>query len=205
MPSTTDNIQRIARFLLLGPRPFTINLIGELIQVPQPSVYEITRWLKYHRAIVQEGGYWVPDAHRLLGLVASTRRGDVVPARTLSTDGDAVRVHQILDRHQVRHAFGYLTAANLHLYYQPEPRIQLLVPSNQVTTARRALPEGDRPVEIYARDLEHTGTQVLADGLPATDLLETAIDVRAHPDGGPHADILLQALARPGPGGRAHG
>lgn len=193
MPPVSANLETIARFLLRHEE-FTISDLADRLGVPQASVYEVTRWLRYHRALFLGEGRWVTDVPRLLDLLAATRLRDVVPARTLSTRLDLAGLHKALTAADIPYAFGYLTAANLHLYYQPEPRVFMFVQRGQATSARRLLPDGERPLQLFERDLTRPEPATASNGLRMTDLFETAVDVRAHPDGGPHANLLQQTF-----------
>lgn len=195
MPLASDNLYRVARFFLTNPDPCTLSTIAERTGVPRSSLTQLVRWLRYHRAVRARDGQYTADPGRMLDLLASARRPDVVPARTLTTDHDEAELSHVLDGVGVDHVLAYLTAANLHLFYQPERRIMVAVERGQATQARRVLTDGDQPVEIFERDMSHVHATTDPEGRRFTDLIETAIDVRAHPDGGPYATLLEEALA----------
>lgn len=195
-----DSTYRLSR--LLASRKRWDKLINAIHQarpkIPQSQAYRITQWLTFHAALVEGAPGYTVDVRRLLDTLAGVRRANLTPSRVLTTVPDPRRVTQALAEAKVRHAWGFATAANLHAFFEPLERLQLYVEAWDASGLDRPrlealLPRGAAPIEVYDDKVQELHLTEIA-RLPATELFETAIDVRAHPRAGAYADLLQRAI-----------
>ncbi len=194
----SDSAYVICRRLLIPPAPRTIVDVVEGLKPPMPqaSAYRIVRWMKYHGAVQDRRPGYSIDLRRMLDLLAATRISNLLPSRTTTTKLDPRALHERLAKEGLDHVFAFSTAANLTAYFEPLEAFQLYVPKGASRQLADLAGRGRFSVEIFEEDLGRLPRQTSADGLPITELLRTAIDVRAHPRGGSYATVLQDALAR---------
>lgn len=159
----------------------------------------ITPWLNYlefFRATRGQGGDIHVSEDRLLATIANYRAGNLRPARPRSVQTEPGEIHDQLDDAGVPHAFGMFTAANRWAFYEPHRDIHLYVPRSDRSTAREALErlrqersEGEGRLQVFHETIEGVATQD-RENLPVTTPFQTVVDLRAHPEGGAHADFL---------------
>lgn len=194
----TETAYKVSRRLLTPPRSTNIMQVARSLQppVPQATAYKIVRWMKYHGAVSErENGYSV-DLRRMLDLLAATRISTLLPNRVSKTHLDVEAFHKRLKEAQLDHIFAFATAANLTAYFEPLETIQVYVPTGASRKIADLAGKGDITVEVFEERLHTIPRRESSDGLPITELLRTAIDVRAHPRGGAYATILEDALSK---------
>lgn len=194
----TETAYAVCRRLLTPPPPLKILDVGRDVRppIPQASVYKVVRWMKYHGAALDRPSGHSVDLRRMLDLLAATRVSNLLPTSTTATGLDLHAMHGRLEQARLAHVFAFSTAANLTAYFEPLESIQLYVPKGTSRTFAEIAGKGRYSVELFEEDLGKIPTQTSADGLPVTELLRTAIDVRAHPRGGPYATMLQDAIAK---------
>lgn len=186
---------RLAASLLRHPNPKTLREAFPDAGMTPNQAYPISRWLEFHGAVTKRGDHYEADLKTLVDLLSAQRRRHVLPAATHLVAPPIEDVHAQLDAAGIRHVFAYTTAANLLVYFEPLPHIEVYVEKRDVARVRPSLRPGKVPLEVYTTRLDDLPHDEGDRGLPRTDLLRTAVDVNAHPYGGAHAALLRDALS----------
>lgn len=179
---------------------------AEIADAMDVSQQVLSRWLNYlefYRVLRVRDSTITVSEDRLLSALASYRAGNLRPERPKPIQGDAEEIHARLDSAEVPHAFGMFTAANEWAFYEPHRHVQVYVAGSDRTRMREAL----EPMRPQARQTRQTGSELQVfhealegvatqerEGLPVTTPFQTVVDLRAHPEGGAHADFLESNL-----------
>lgn len=194
----SETAYRIAKHLLAYPSARRIqDITHDLVPaIPAASAYKVVRWMKYHGAVVERNRLYSVDLRRLLDLLAATRVSNLLPTRVLTSPLDPPALHARLQEARLDHVFAFSTAASLTAFFEPLENLQVYVEKGATRRVSEVVGEGKIEVEVFEDRLETVPRQTSADGLPITELLRTAIDVRSHPRGGAYATILQDALSK---------
>lgn len=128
-------------------------------------------------------------------LLTATRMTHIRPTAPFTTTLTLEEAHLALERARIPHVFGFFTAANRWAFFEDRQDLHAYVDRGRLRTAQAALsrkaPPRARPVtvQLYVEPLRSIPV-VMRGSLPITDVFQTALDLRAHPEGGAHADFL---------------
>lgn len=134
----------------------------------------------------------------------------MVPSRVVPTHWNHEEASALLQKARIRHLLGFRAAANLWAFFEPDPRVQILVERKDlqqvfsVLEQQAGTPKSDLwAVELFADDLEELGSDV-RNGIPLTSRLQTWLDLRHFPMAGAHATFFRSVLQEEYPeiGGR---
>lgn len=124
----------------------------------------------------------------------------MVPSRVVSTHLNHEEASAILQKARIRHLLGFRAAANLWAFFEPDPRVQILVERKDLQKVCAVLkehtgsPKSDIwAVELFADDLDELGSDV-RNGIPVTSRLQTWIDLQHFPMAGAHATFFRFVL-----------
>lgn len=181
--------------------------IADAMEVHQQVITPWLNYLEFFRVTREREGVLEVSHDRLLETLAAYRTGNLRPQRPRPIEAEPAEINEILEESGIPHAFGMFTAANRWAFYEPHRDIQLYLSRSDWSTAREALSplsrtsrEAGGQLQVFHETLEGLATQD-REGLPVTTPFQTVIDLRAHPEGGAHADFLetnlLPRLSRP--------
>lgn len=172
---------------------------AEIAQAMDVHQQVITPWLNYlefFRATRKREGEVHVVEDRLLATLANYRAGNLRPERARPIEGEPSEIHTLLEEVGVPHAFGMFTAANRWAFYEPHLDVHLYVSRSDRGSVRDALnpvspggSDGGGHLQVFHESLDGLATQD-REGLPVTTPFQTILDLRAHPEGGAHADFL---------------
>lgn len=174
-----------------------IELAREL-ETSSSAVAPWVRTLNFHRAIsVRREGLMV-DRDRLIRIYTSFRVATLRPVKPFGTPLDVESAKHQLDGANIDHIFALFTAANRYAFFEPRNEIQIYVKPGSLTSLRQAIAtdkpgRGDLLVQAFEEPLEGIA-QTSRNGLAVTTPLQTVVDLRAHPEGGAHAEFLSEKL-----------
>lgn len=157
-------------------------------------------YLEFFRAIRETPAGLEVELDQLLSTMAAYRTANLRPARPRPIRGDVLRAHERLQETGVDHVFCMFIAANRWAFFEPTSDIQVYINRGDLSEAAEALsapePRGRRrtgTLQIFLENLDGLSHQ-RREELPVTSPLQTVIDLRAHPEGGAHADFLEKNL-----------
>lgn len=185
----------LGRTLYLHPEWGTQTGLARRLNTTPSGVEPWIHWLSYHRAIRFESGRVHVDRPRLLTVLAAARMTNLRPVPPFTTTLSPTDIHDRLETERIPHVFGFFTAANQWSFFEPRSDCHLYVDRGRLRPVQRLLrqpaPTEQRPttVQAYLEPLSAM-TAISRGGLPITGLFETILDLRAHPEGGAHADFL---------------
>lgn len=157
-------------------------------------------YLEFFRVLRDRPGGLEVDRRRLLSTLTAYRVANLRPERPARIQGDVEEVHERLDAQGLPHTFGMFTAANRWAFFEPHRDVHLYVDRGHRREVMAALddlrasgPGASGELQMYVENLDALSSQD-RQGLPVTSPLQTTIDLRAHPEGGAHADFLEENL-----------
>ncbi|MBI4392653.1 MAG: hypothetical protein HY556_02495 [Euryarchaeota archaeon] len=157
------------------------------------TVHQWIRHLRFHRVMTPvDGGHRI-DRVRLLQVLAAHRIARIQPVHEGAVALDARGFSQVLSQRRIPHALCMLSAANEWTFFEPRYAIDVYVRRADAPRVRALTTVGRYRVNLYAENLGEVPTRE-RDGVPITDLFQTLIDCRAHPEGGAHAQFLERVL-----------
>lgn len=140
------------------------------------------------------------DQRQLLSTLTSYRVANLRPEKPVTLYGDTDAVHERLVDAEIPHSFAMFSAANqwafferhrhVHVYVGRGTRREVLEATDGLLDERSG-PAGQ--LQLYTENLDTLSTQD-REGIPVTSPLQTTIDLRAHPEGGAHAEFLEENL-----------
>jgi hypothetical protein len=154
--------------------------------------------LEFHEAIRFDGGLEV-DRSRLLEFLAAERTAGLRPRPPASTAHGIDESHETLASEGIPHVFCMFSAENLWSHFEERPEVQLYVEREHAQSTRTLLEPAShrarpvRPLRLFVEDLSRVGP-LDRGGVPVTRPLRTVVDLRAHPQGGAHAEFMEQWL-----------
>lgn len=162
------------------------------------SVNDILRFFRFHGGITA-GTRPRVRWRRLAELTSHLRLPDIVPARTTSTTLPPAEISHHLNKHGIRHAFGFTTAANRWAFFEPDPTAHLIVAprhaKHTVDLLKKHDAQGDSTVQVYVDDLDALRIEIFR-MMPLTSRLQTWIDLTVFPHAGAHAAFFDQVIGK---------
>lgn len=159
----------------------------------------LTPWLNYlefFRVLRETGDGLEARRAPLLAILTAYRTANLRPERPMALRGDVHDVHDRLEAAGVAHLFGMFTSANQWAFYEAHRDVHVYLARSDRGAAVDALGDLLRDgrsrggeLQIYLENLDALGHAARGD-LPVTSPLQTVVDLRAHPEGGAHADFL---------------
>lgn len=195
MARPRDLFPRLGRLLYLEPEWGNQSVLARELGTTPSAIETWIHWMTFHRAIRFDGDRLEADRGRLLTLLTAARTTHLRPSPPFATNRSVDEIHDVLEAAGVRHVFGFFTAANRWSFFEPRDDCHVYVDRGRLGDLRDAIrPSGPverRPttVQPFVEPVSAIETLV-RDGVPVTGLFETVVDLRAHPEGGAHADFL---------------
>lgn len=170
--------------------------IAKALGVHQQTVTPWLNYLEFYRAI-QPGAEGISVSQdRLLSTIANYRAGQLRPHRPIPVAGSVEEIHDRLQEDGIPHAFCMFSAANRWAFFEPQRDVQLYIARSRRGDLKASLSDlrsdGDGPeakLRAFMENPEKIATQP-REGIPVTRPFQTVVDLRAHPEGGAHADFL---------------
>lgn len=174
--------------------------IAEAMDVHQQVITPWLNYLEFFRVTRERGDGIEVSEDRLLGTIAAYRTGNLRPERPSPITGDPEELRDRLEAADVPHAFAMFTAANRWAFYEPHNDIHLYISRRDRTKVREAIDslqpssgQGRGQLQVFHESIDGLATQQ-REGLKVTTPFQTVVDLRAHPQGGAHADFLENNL-----------
>lgn len=170
--------------------------LAQALDVGQGSVTPWLNWLLFHRAVTEERTLRV-DRGRLLVAASQVRAASIRPEIPFATNLGEDEIHARLDEARIDHLLGFFTAANRWSFYEPRFDHHVYLARGNMRRVRELLAtdvaRARGSVQIYSEDPNSLLRQT-RQGVPVTTPLQTVLDLRAHPEGGAHANFLEENL-----------
>ena len=192
-------LPRLAESLFRGETWPSQAAIAESVGAAPGSLHPWLQALVYQRVLLSDDNGFRVDRDRLLRYFSAVRIAAMRPVRAFTTSLQPEEIHARLTEAGIAHAFGFFTAANLYAFFEPRREIQLFIaPGSReavrlASAGRNLVGDDSMRVEPFEEPLSQLGILARA-GLPITAPLQTVLDLRAHPEGGAHADFLEKNL-----------
>lgn len=200
MPRTGTLLMELAETLVSRTRWTNRRKIADEMATNRGTLAPWLDYLEFFRAIRGTSEELKVDLDQLLSTMAAYRTANLRPARPRPIHGDLFRAHERLQENDVEHVFCMFVAANRWAFFEPTNDIQVYINRGDMSEAAEALsasePQGRRrtgTLQIFLENLDSLSHQ-RREELPVTSPLQTVIDLRAHPEGGAHADFLEKNL-----------
>lgn len=173
---------------------------SDLARALATTASSIAPWahrLAFHRVLQDTSEGLRFDEDRFLSYLTSLRVATLQPepefVTPLSADDALSRLRGLAN------VTCMFTAGNSWAFFEPRRDLHLYVDRPSLPRLRAALPRSRRPnanetrVQVYVESLDQVPS-VNRQGHPVTTPLFTTIDLRAHPEGGAHAEFLRRNL-----------
>lgn len=199
MPRTGTLLMELAETLVSRTRWTNRREIADEMATNRGTLAPWLDYLDFFRAIRGTSEGLEVHLDQLLSTMAAYRTANLRPARPRPIHSDVFRAHDRLVENDLDHVFCMFTAANRWAFFEPTSDVQVYVNRGDMSEATEALsasePRGRRTgtLQIFLENLDGLSHQRRED-LPVTSPLQTVIDLRAHPEGGAHADFLEKNL-----------
>lgn len=201
-PTSPTAWQVLLHLLRTRPRSCSAYQIARDLNKAQGPVNDLLRFLEYHGGLV--GKTRELRWGRTAEVAARLRFAAMVPARRIETQAavDPEAISSRLTRDGVSHALAYRSAANHWAFFEPEPRVQIVVSRPDLAAAVRSVGPDDAPsasdgpagVDLFVDHLEVLEVTTRR-GLPVTTRLQTWLDLQHFPLAGAHAAFFRSVLA----------
>lgn len=188
-------LHQLGRTLYLHPAWATRVEIARRLGTTSSALQPWLSWLMFHRALRFESERLLVDRPRLLTVLAAARMAHLRPADPFHSTLTGEQTHRELLQRQIPHVFGFFTAANQWAFYEERLDLHLYVDRGRMRDVQAALRRDtavrERPVtvQLYV-EATRTIPEIRRGPLAVTDVFQTILDLRAHPEGGAHADFL---------------
>lgn len=166
------------------------------------SASALTPWIQsltFFRALMTERHGFRVDRDRLLRVLTAWRMADLRPARPFYSRSAVDEIGERLLGENIPYTFGFFTAANRYAFYEPRQDVQIYVAPGSVSVVRDVLEGGKQTdyrmvrVQLFEEPLSQIGSLTRGD-VTVTTPIQTVVDLRAHPEGGAHAEFLAKNL-----------
>lgn len=195
MARPRDLFPRLGQLLYLEPEWANQSALAQELGTTPSGIETWIHWMTFHRAVRFDGDRLEADRGRLLTLLAAARMTHVRPSPPFATNRSLDEIHDGLEAANVPHVFGFFTAANRWSFFEPRDDCHVYVDRGRLGDLRNAIQASEtverRPttVQPFVEAVSAIET-VVRDEVPVTGLFGTVVDLRAHPEGGAHADFL---------------
>ena len=171
--------------------------LARKLRTTASSIAPWAQRLVFHRVLRDTPDGLRFDEDRFLTYLTSLRIATLQPepefAVSMSADDAQDRLHGL------SYVSCMFTAGNSWAFFEPRRDVHVYVDRSSLPRLRSLLPRTTRPsandtrVQVYVESL-HQVPHVDRQRLPVTTPLFTTVDLRAHPEGGAHAEFLRRSL-----------
>lgn len=187
----------IAEAVFKGQRFTDRSHLARALGTTASSVAPWAHRLAFHRVLQDSSEGLRFDEDRFLSYLTSLRVATLQPEPEFVTP---VSADDALGRLRgFANVTCMFTAGNSWAFFEPRRDLHVYVDRSSLPQLRAALPRSRRPaanemrVQVYVESLDQIPHQD-RQGHPVTTPLFTTVDLRAHPEGGAHAEFLRRNL-----------
>lgn len=169
------------------------------VGVPRSTFQSWLRHLRFQRALLDSPRGYRVDRARLMQVLTAHRVTQLAPAAEIPTSLGPQEISAILARERISYSLCMLSAANEWAFFEPRREMQVYVQRAQAARLARLLPPGERLLQVFAENVqsldraEHVKTR---GAVRVTCPFLTALDCRAHPEGGAHASFVERVILK---------
>lgn len=190
-------LYHIAEAVFKGQRFTDRSHLARALRTTASSIAPWAHRLGFHRVLQDTHDGLRFDEDRFLTYLTSLRVATLQPepefVTQLSTDDALGRLRGFAN------VTCMFTAGNSWAFFEPRRDLHVYVDRSSLPQIRAAIPRSRRPnandtrVQVYVESLDQIPSMT-RQGHPVTTPLFTTVDLRAHPEGGAHAEFLRRNL-----------